>query len=117
MAQTFVHMLIGLAGASMAAYGAQKLTQTQCDNKYVVKTKLNACVKAAKDAKSKAACQTQYTPKNDLMWKILQYGGCGLIVLLFLALTVFANGISIGGGGGMGMGMGGGGMGYQQQWS
>lgn len=99
-------MLIGLAGATITGYGAQKLAQTACDNAKL-KSKYNSCIKAKK---SQAVCKKESEPKQDIVWKVMQYGGCGLIVGLFIILAVLSSGFSLGGMGGGYQG----GMGYQQ---
>ena len=108
-AMSFIHLLVGLTGAAITGYGAQKVGQNS-----VVQEQLERCLKQKLQPKQtktqlKKACEAKYDTDGAKMHKILMYGGCAFIVAVFLIIAIldmFGGGMMgmMGGGGGMGMG-------------
>jgi len=115
-ALTFMHLAIGLGGAGIAIYGAQKV----CDKK-INKTAYESCLKQSVKKGStketiKKACDTKYKPGGDIIPTIIMWSGMGIILLTYVILSYLNGGLFGGGMGGMMGGMGGmGGMGYGGQ--
>lgn len=115
-AMTFIHLLVGLTGAAITGYGAQKVGQDS-----VVQDQFETCMKQKLQPKQtktqlKKACSAKYDTGGTTMHKVLMYGGCAFILAVFLIIAIldmFSGGMMGGGMGMGGMGMGGMGMGGQ----
>lgn len=89
---TFIHLLVGLAGASLAAYGGMQVGDDKLNealNKKCAAAPIpapKAGKKAQTKAQQKAACDLKYPVGKAMLHKIMMYGGCGLIVVVFVIL-------------------------------
>jgi hypothetical protein len=102
-----MHMLVGLAGATIAGYGGQQygadLAAKELNDKCTKNPPLN---KAAKETKAQRAksCNAKYPVSQMTLHRVMMYAGCGLIVAIFVAMwlmnTNIFGGIVGGGGGG-----------------
>ena len=105
---SFIHLLVGLTGAAITGYGAQKVGYSKA-----IQEQYDTCAKQKLQPKQtkaqlEKACEAKYTVPSSKMYTILMYGGCAFIFAVFLIIAILD---MFGGGGMMGMGMGGGGMG------
>lgn len=89
---TFIHLLVGLAGASLAAYGGMQVGDDKLNealNKKCAAVPIPPAKpgkKAQTKAQQQAACDAKYPTGGAMMHKIMMYGGCGLIVAVFVIL-------------------------------
>ena len=91
-ALTFMHLAIGLGGAGIAIYGAQKV----CDKK-INKTAYESCLKQTVKKGStketiKKACDTKYKPGGDIIPTIIMWSGMGIILLAYVILSYLNGG-------------------------
>ncbi len=107
---TFVHMMVGLAGAGATLWGSQ----IECQDK-IAGMKFAGCIRTKpKKGKSKSdverACRAKYTQRGKL-GMILKYGGLIGIIGVFILLFFLNSGLSS-----MFSGMSSMGSGFSQQW-
>lgn len=99
---TFMHLLIALTGAALTGYGAQKVgesKQIQVSNDKCMKQTLK---KGQTKEQLNASCDKAYNTSGGMMNKVLMYGGCGFILLVFIIMSMMSSGFGMGMGGGMG---------------